>query len=163
MIRNGRGIVLGIGRREGSDMARNSTYSKKIEQYFREHPGKVIGVTELVKAAQCSPTSVSAAISYLRKKRREGKGGLDIVTLTRGKEWMLSLSTKKPRLTVSEDAAKISANIGAMKAPDWAEAEQRFSAKDMAIVVVFEPIGQSTDGFMLVKNESGNVFKVVPV
>lgn len=50
-----------------------------------------------------------------------------------------------------------------MAAPDWAEAEQAFTKDSARERISFELIGTSTEGHRLVKDNGGDVFKVVPV
>jgi hypothetical protein len=68
------------------------------------------------------------------------------------------------RLRISEDAAKIAANIAKMSLPDWAEAEQALQRDQTHAVIRLTLVGTTTEGYHIGKDEdSGNVFKVVPL
>lgn len=154
-------------------MARNGTYSSTIEKYFKDNPGKVVGVNELVEAAKCSKPAVSAAISYLNKKARMGKGGLVIVNLVPAKAWQYNPDANPAKPARKRRSAVEAAGSAEMRrlsdklakpVPDWAQAEQHFRRDQTHAVIRLVHVGQTTEGYAIGKDEdTGNVFKVVPV
>lgn len=181
-------------------MPRNGTYSKTIKEYFLERPGHRVTVAALMRAAKCRSDQVSSAISYLKKKAEEGKGGLGITTLTRGKCWayypefqphdqpkpeqveerLATEAINEPADAIERVQVKSSeglerlfqmaGKLGGEEDPllrrdqrvlaKWMGAELEAASEPMLTLRV---LGTSVDGYMLALNESGNVFKVVPV
>jgi hypothetical protein len=168
-------------------MARNGTYSKLIEEYFRANPNKPTRSGTLMRVAKCNRAQVSSAISYLRAKARSGEGGLPIETLVRGQSWIYSpavehakardeldkrlkgsvphdfpnefLPEDKPIETDEQAAARLRKLAAKLGENDWAAAERA----EQSSVIVLTVVGTSTEGYAIGKDDTGNVFKVVPV
>jgi hypothetical protein len=153
--------------------------SKNIEKYFRDHPGKAVKVGELMRVGKCNAQAVSASISYLNSKARKGIGGIDVETLTRGKVWAyyprLQLTSETPEEQsarkiytdeeTSERMRQLAIKIGedSQVRTTWSAAERQHE-DERAELLTLRVIGTSQDGNLLGLNEeSGSVFKVVPV
>lgn len=166
-------------------MGRNGTYSKDIEEYFRDNPGKIVSSGTLMKAARCNLTQVSQAISYLNHKARTGKGGISIKTVVRGAKWQYDpvVSNQPPefqdKVTVllpnvikgqpAEEmrrlADKITASAPAVDFGDVTWGDVAHAARQARGMTEgwYQEVGKSHSGEPLVKDNTGKVFKVVPV
>jgi hypothetical protein len=164
-----------------------------VENFFKKYPNKTHELGELCRRLRMKPYQVRNSLSYLRHKADNNIRFIDIQVVKRGREWRyvphpdtpdepqvvapITEQERRNRATNRalaahrvmadqhggiEEATRKSAE-GALHivptgpVPDWAQAVEDVSDG------WYREIGKAHDGCALVKNNTGKVFRVVPV